>query len=348
MTGRSTHWCRFATALWLCATGAVVATGPDDPISIRAKESSKPRVAAPLAITEAGDSAREPPKPSGPIQVRLREIDAGPDNNASQQRPPAPDHRNSSGTHSSHAAAGSIDHDAPAIVPKSGKQETTTTKTPTADRASSDPTTEPLQDAVPPSRVPGLADPASQAREPRPLPPLRRAYGYGASAAPGSIEGGSSWLLSTLLALAAVLGVIGLLRWGLGRLAVRGTVGSHSHLLEVMARVRVGPRSNVLLMKLGHRMLVVSESAAGLSTLADIDDPQEVATLLQAATSARPHSATSAFASLMGRFGSQYGDSDRIEDEGEDTEEFQLDRARDQVSGILSRVRNTLGPGGGP
>ena len=347
MTGRSTLWCRVAGALWLCATGAAVVAGPDDPISIRAGESSKPRIGVPLAIAEANDPPSAAPRPAGPIQVRLGEIDTAPDKDARQERPTAPDLRHSSGARPWQAANGTTDRVATAIVPDPGQQATAPSKTAAPDRVSPAQITDRLEHTVSPSPVPSQADPGPQAKQPRPLRPLPRADGGGNTAAPGSIAGGSSWLLSTLLALAAVLGVIGLLRWGLGRLAGRATAGPNSHVLEVMARVRVAPRSNVLLVKVGHRMLLVSESAAGLSTLADIDDPQEVATLLHAATSTRPHSATSAFASLMGRFGSQYRDRDRIEDEGEDAEEFQLDRARDQVSGILSRVRNTLGPGGG-
>jgi flagellar biogenesis protein FliO len=143
-----------------------------------------------------------------------------------------------------------------------------------------------------------------------------------------------------------VLGLIFLLRWGLNRLSGRVSAASHSAMLEVLGRVKVAPRSNVLLIRLGHRLLIVSESTAGLSTLANIDDPEEVATLLRASSVARPHGATSAFSSLLRRFSIEHRNADRIATEGNDSDEYHVDRARDQVSGLLARVRNTISSGG--
>jgi len=165
---------------------------------------------------------------------------------------------------------------------------------------------------------------------------------------PGAGASGSGrWILSTITALAVVIGLIFLLRAVLVRLGSAAAPSSRSPLLEVLGSVRVAPRQRVLILRVGRRLVVVAESAAGMTALADIDDPEEVAELLQAApTATRPGSADG-FKGLLQRFGSQYGrNRSTVEDPlGAEESEFQVDRARDEVSGLLSRVR-LVGKGG--
>lgn len=50
---------------------------------------------------------------------------------------------------------------------------------------------------------------------------------------------------------------------------------------EVLGRTAIGPRQNVILLRVGRRVLVVAQADGTLSTLADIDGPEEVAALLE-------------------------------------------------------------------
>ncbi len=154
------------------------------------------------------------------------------------------------------------------------------------------------------------------------------------------------WLLNTITALGAVLAVIILLRVVLGRFTGAGGVVQSSPLLEVLSRVTVAPRSQVVLMRMGSRILVVGESAGGLRTLAQITEPDEIAQVLASVASDRPNSISRGFQQLVTRFNGEYEERDSHALEGGDTTEHHIDRARDQVSSLLARVRRISHQGG--
>ncbi len=151
-------------------------------------------------------------------------------------------------------------------------------------------------------------------------------------------------LLNTLAALGVVIGLIFLLRAVVTRVSGRGAVAAQSPMLEVLTRVSVAPRQHVLLVRIGNRILVVGEaSTTGLRTLADIDDPEEVAGLLAQAVAHQPNSMTRSFNQLMQRFNRQHPpdimpDTQSLIEQIDDTDNTR--RAQSQVSGLLSRVRH--------
>lgn len=167
------------------------------------------------------------------------------------------------------------------------------------------------------------------------------------STAPYSYEGGDSWVLTTLGSLGVVLGLILLLKWGWSRVGGMPTA-SASPVVEVLSRTPVAPRNHVLLLRVGGRILVVGDSPAGMQPLSEVDDPDEIANLLTAVTAARDNSISKNFASLLNRFHGDYENSPRnVTEEGADDNEFVYDRTRDNVSGLLSRIRNMSSKGGG-
>ncbi|MCE9591841.1 MAG: flagellar biosynthetic protein FliO [Planctomycetes bacterium] len=195
-----------------------------------------------------------------------------------------------------------------------------------------------------PSSAPLPPVPATDAKESLPL-----GSGHASPRAPGGANPTatplSAWFTNTLIALVVVIGAVFLLRSILTKLTGRSPVASNRHVLEVLARVGVASKSHVLLVKLGRRILVVGESPSGLNTLADIDDAEEVAAILQTVNARKAGSATAGFAQTMDRFDSEYGDEDLRRDEGHDTAEQRTDRARDNVSALVSRLRS-FGSGG--
>jgi len=158
--------------------------------------------------------------------------------------------------------------------------------------------------------------------------------------------GGVSWFLQTITALGIVIGLALAVRYLYTRMG--GHVARHSSpVVEVLSRTNVAPRSHVMLMRVGGRVLVVSDSSAGMRTLASIDDPQEVADLLGAVSAAKPTSLSKGFSQLLHKFNDEH-DSDP----GDPIEPAVIDaepqgRVRDSVSGLLSRVRS-MGREGGP
>jgi flagellar biogenesis protein FliO len=92
--------------------------------------------------------------------------------------------------------------------------------------------------------------------------------------------------LRVTLALGGVIGLIFALRWGAkwfypGVAPLKGTAS-----VRVLSRTVIGPRQQVVLIKVGRRILAVGDSGARLSPLCEITDPDEVASLLGAARSA--------------------------------------------------------------
>ncbi len=165
-------------------------------------------------------------------------------------------------------------------------------------------------------------------------------------------DGGGSWgpsgILSTLTALGVVVGLIFLVRWLVAKAS--GTpIATTSSAVEVLSRSSVAPRSHVLLLRVGQRVLVVGESSGGLRTLGEVTDEAEVATLLQAVESAKPQSIAGGFGSLLHKFNRPYeqnADGDAFLGLGQPNDsEARVDRARDSLSSLVSRLKQRSGGG---
>lgn len=150
----------------------------------------------------------------------------------------------------------------------------------------------------------------------------------------------SSWVLSTITALGIVLGLVVILRFVVGRWLGRPAVASSSPAVHVLTRVTIAPRNHILLLRVAGRVLVVGDSSQGLRTLANIDDPEEVASLLATVSAAKPNSMSRSFVGLLKRFNSEYTFGQNVAQEPTDPAEYRIGRARDQVSSVLSGIRS--------
>lgn len=160
--------------------------------------------------------------------------------------------------------------------------------------------------------------------------------------------GGTSWVLQTLMSLGVVIGLILLLRAVWMRLSGQPRVAPSTPIVEVLSRTAVAPRNHILLLRIGHRILIVGDSGSGMRTLASVEDEHEVADLLAAVDAAQDNSISRNFQHLLGRFGASHeqGVWDGEED-GRDNSEHFFDRARNNVSGLTSRIRMLSGRKGG-
>jgi len=86
--------------------------------------------------------------------------------------------------------------------------------------------------------------------------------------------GGGGWW-QTALALLLVVGLIFLARYLLRRLGGRA-VKTGGGAVDVLARTSVSPRQQLLLVRLGQRLLLVGSGPEGMTPLSEITDPQEV------------------------------------------------------------------------
>lgn len=162
-----------------------------------------------------------------------------------------------------------------------------------------------------------------------------------------SVPGGSGsmsddWLLSTLAALGVVLAIVFGLRWVLKRGGVVSSSVASGSVVEVLNRTTVAPRSHVVLMRVGQRILVVSDSSAGMRTLASVHEPEEVAELLGAVEAARSSSVTQNFGSVMKKLSGQWLEEEDALEQAEVLGPGSSPDAVGQAQGALSQVRGRL------
>jgi flagellar biogenesis protein FliO len=97
---------------------------------------------------------------------------------------------------------------------------------------------------------------------------------------PSTDPAGFGWveMLQTLAALAVVVGVIFVTRWALRRLNRRlmAAAGSSSA-LRVLATTPLAGRGDLVLVKLGGRLVLVGATSQGMTSLSEITDAAEVA-----------------------------------------------------------------------
>ena len=153
---------------------------------------------------------------------------------------------------------------------------------------------------------------------------------------------GDGWLLSTLAALGVVLAIVFGIRWVLRRGGVVSPSVSSGSVVEILSRTTVAPRSHVVLMRVGQRVLVVSDSSAGMRTLASVHDAEEVAELLGAIDSAKPASMSQNFGSVMKKLSGQWSGEEADFEEAPVLEADGTDATVDSAQGALSRVRGRL------
>ncbi|MGE4151726.1 MAG: flagellar biosynthetic protein FliO [Phycisphaerales bacterium] len=139
--------------------------------------------------------------------------------------------------------------------------------------------------------------------------PLRREASAEAKSSGGlGLTSGAS---RTVGALAAVVGLILVVRWFVRRMSQRvgglaGQLGAGgrapSGVLEVLGRYPVGKGQSLVLLRLDRRVLLLSQSSQGFATLTEIEDPQEVASLVVKTADDESASLAARFRSILSSF----------------------------------------------
>lgn len=128
-------------------------------------------------------------------------------------------------------------------------------------------------------------------------------------------------LRRVFLSLVIVLGLIIALRVTAGRFVKRSVGARASTAIQVILRTTLSPRQQLVLIRVGRRLVLMTEGAGQNSVVCEIIDPDEVAGLvgqLQAETPSVP--AGNPFGTFLNRFarrqGGQGDDGDEFEDDG--------------------------------
>ena len=155
------------------------------------------------------------------------------------------------------------------------------------------------------------------------------------------------------LALGSVIALIFGLRWVARRVFVMPGSAKASRAVQVLTRTPMAPRQQVLLLQVGRRVVVVADSGGNMSTLCEIDDPDEVTSLLAQIMAERGMASPKAFGSVFGRTRNRF---DEQMDEGEEisdaldratgaeadvapNEDLPVDETRSEIRGLMDKVR---------
>lgn len=210
----------------------------------------------------------------------------------------------------------------------------------------------PREDEAPaepePRRTDAPAEPRPHITIPEPLPAQERLPLGGSppsqidnaatSAQTGQVSAseGGSWILQTITALGIVLGLIFALRYLLQRITGMRSAPMTGRLVEVLARSPIAPRTHLLFLRIHQRIVVACQSPAGLQTLTELTDPNEIAAVLSQVEAGRANSITGSFRQILGRQDDPYEAVDSAESEAETS----VDRTRNELSGLLARIRH--------
>ena len=153
---------------------------------------------------------------------------------------------------------------------------------------------------VPEAPAAGAPAPASEAASPPPAAnqaekmPLLRKETTGSLGGQdrrlNKSSGSDKWWpwVQSLLALALVVALIFILRYVLRRLGGAGGFVGRGKVIDVVARTNLAPKHQLYLIRLGQRLVLVGAGPEDLAALAEVTDPQEVSSLIEAASPRSP------------------------------------------------------------
>jgi flagellar biogenesis protein FliO len=147
------------------------------------------------------------------------------------------------------------------------------------------------------------------------------------------------------IALGIVLALVFLCRWAARWMFPSAGVGRSSHVMKVLSRSVIAPKQQLLLIQVGRRLVMVGDCGQQMNALAEISDPDEVASLLgQLRVDAPASERASPFAPLLGRAQQQFDDLPMPPAVDPDEEEGELalagvDQTRGELSGLTEKIR---------
>jgi len=155
-------------------------------------------------------------------------------------------------------------------------------------------------------------------------------------------------------ALGIVLALILLFRWVARRFFGVAGAGRATRAVQVLSRSPLSPKQQLVLLRVGRRLLVVADGAGQMNTLSEITDPDEVAALVGQLQDDHAARATKTFGSLFGKMQGKYDadpDASHAEHAGapvasarsggpeEERDDPAVTSTRRELSGLMDKVR---------
>ena len=143
-----------------------------------------------------------------------------------------------------------------------------------------------------------------------------------------------------LLAMAFVLGLIFALKWGTAKVAPGISLKSNKA-ISVLSRLPIGPRQQLILVKVGRRAVLVGHAGVHMNPICEITDADELAHLIGQSETEKSPLPLGGFASLFKKREREFEPTAReIAQESEPQEDEHLAQlARHELLGLSERVR---------
>jgi flagellar biogenesis protein FliO len=142
-----------------------------------------------------------------------------------------------------------------------------------------------------------------------------------------------------VMALALVLGAIFLLRWIGQRLLLKSGTLRGNKTIHVVSRSVLSPKQQVIMLRVGKRLIVVGDSGGQLNPLCEISDPDEVASLI-GESHKEPAETGKSFGAMFRRAEEPFTESS--EAPAEETPAVGLDEGattREQINKLMGKVQ---------
>jgi flagellar biogenesis protein FliO len=126
------------------------------------------------------------------------------------------------------------------------------------------------------------------------------------------------------------------------RLGMPGSTNKAGQTLQVVSRLAVSPKQQVLLIRVGRRFVLVGNSGTQMNPLCEITDPDEAAALLGQTVTESRESSTATFHDVLdgaqGRFDAEIKSAQKSPED--DPEISALNSARDELNSMVDKVRS--------
>jgi flagellar biogenesis protein FliO len=156
-------------------------------------------------------------------------------------------------------------------------------------------------------------------------------------------QAGTADLSRIAIALIVVISLILLLRAAYRQMTAGPGGARGGKLVTVLSRSMVSPKQHVLVLQVGKRLLVVGDSGGHMTSLCEISDPDEVATLIgQTRGGASASKGPVTFGSLFRRANEPFSETEVLQSQREEqSNEINPDDSvsQEEVGGLLDKVR---------
>lgn len=198
--------------------------------------------------------------------------------------------------------------DWPAAVPSNtpgfafaGRQELTSPGREHPRTSATTPADGPVSDPVSPPQA-GASSRASETSIPLRHPDAKGTSQTSQAKSPTAFGSATAPWMTTMSALAIVLGVLFLFYWGMKRLGPKTNQILPAEAVELLGSTALSPRQRLCLIRVGRKLVLVAMSSEGVEPLTEIDDPVEVDRLVGICASQRNGSATQVFRQVFSQY----------------------------------------------